>query len=53
MGKETGKPHRVTIMLDDDLDKKLRMRQARMIQQEQGSHSFSKTLNEVLRKTLK
>ncbi len=44
---------RVTIMIDDDLDKKLRLRQAKMIQQEQSSYSYSKTLNDVLRKTLK
>ena len=44
---------RVTIMIDDDLDKKIRMRQAKMIQQNQTSYSFSKTLNEILRKSLK
>jgi len=44
---------RVTIMIDDDLDKKLRLRQAKMIQQEQSSYSYSKVLNESLRKTLK
>ena len=44
---------RVTIMIDDDLDKKLRLRQAKMIQQEQASYSYSKVLNETLRKILK
>ncbi len=44
---------RVTIMIDDDLDKKIRMRQAKMIIQEQTSYSYSKVLNEVLRKYLK
>ena len=44
---------RVTIMIDDDLDKKLRMRQAKFIQQEQSSYSYSKVLNETLRKVLK
>ncbi len=44
---------RVTIMVDDDLDKKIRLRQAKMIQQKQISYSYSKTLNEVLRKSLK
>ncbi len=43
---------RVTIMIDDDLDKKIRLRQANMIQQEQASYSYSKTLNEILRKNL-
>jgi len=44
---------RVTIMIDDELDKKLRLRQAKMIQQEQSSYSYSRTLNEILRKNLK
>jgi hypothetical protein len=44
---------RVTIMIDEDLDKKLRLRQAKMIQQEQTSYSYSKVINEILRKSLK
>ena len=44
---------RVTIMIDDDLDKKLRFRQAKIISQEQRSYSYSKVINEILRKTLK
>jgi len=44
---------RVTIMIDDDLDKKLRLRQAKIIQQEHVSCSYSKVLNESLRKVLK
>ena len=44
---------RVTIMIDDDLDKKLRLHQAKMIQQKQTSYSYSKVLNETLRKVLK
>ena len=44
---------RVTIMIDDDLDKKLRLRQAKMIQQEQSSYSYSRVINESLRKILK
>ena len=44
---------RVTIMIDDDLDKKLRLRQAKIIQQEQSSYSYSKVLNDTLRKVLK
>ena len=51
--ESNGKAKRVTIMIDDDLDKKLRMRQAKMIQQEQTSYSFSKVINEVIRKSLK
>ncbi len=44
---------RVTIMIDEDLDRKLRLRQAKMIQQEQSSYSYSRALNETLRKSLK
>ena len=44
---------RVTIMIDDDLDKKLRLRQAKLIQSEQASYSYSKVLNDTLRKVLK
>jgi len=44
---------RVTIMIKNDLDKKLRLRQAKMIQQEQSSYSYSRVLNEALRKALK
>ena len=44
---------RVTIMIDDGLDKKLRLHQAKMIQQEMTSYSYSKVLNETLRKVLK
>lgn len=44
---------RVTIMIDEDLDKKLRIRQAKLIQQEQSSYSYSKVLNETLRKSLR
>lgn len=44
---------RVTIMIDDDIDKKIRLRQAKLIQQEQTSYSFSRVINETLRKGLK
>jgi len=44
---------RVTIVIDDDLDKKLRLRQAKIIQQTASSCSYSKVLNDTLRKILK
>ncbi len=44
---------RVTIVIDEDLDKKIRFRQAKLIQQKQSSYSYSRVLNEVLRKCLK
>lgn len=44
---------RVTIMINDDLDKKLRLLQAKKIQQEQSSYSYSRVINDCIRKTLK
>ncbi len=44
---------RVTVMIDEALDKKLRFRQAKLIQENQSSYSYSKVLNEELRKALK
>ena len=43
---------RITIMIDDDIDKKLRQRQARMIQQTSETYSYSKTINDILKKSL-
>jgi len=53
MVRNNGKANRVTIMIDIDLDKKLRMKQAKMIQTNVKTVSFSSVLNEVLRKALK
>ena len=44
---------RITIMIDDDLDKKVRVIQAKQIQRTNSSVSYSKTINEILRKHLK
>ena len=44
---------RVTIMIDDDLDKKIRSIQAKMIQKENKAISFSHALNLVLQDGLK
>ncbi len=44
---------RVTIVLDDELDKKIRSIQAKQIIQSAKSVSFSRSLNEILRKGLK
>ncbi len=40
-------------MIDDDLDKKLRLIQAKAIQSTTSSVSYSKIINETLRKKLK
>ena len=44
---------RVTIMIDDDLVKKVRTYQAKQIQLIQESYSYSKAINDILRKSLK
>lgn len=44
---------RITVMIDDDLDKKIRQVQAKMIQNESKSVSFSRVLNIFLEKGLK
>jgi len=43
---------RVTIMIDDDLDKKLHLIQAKQISKTCGSVSFSNVVNEAIRKQL-
>ena len=43
---------RVTIMIDDDLDRKIRLKQAKMIQKTNKAISFSKVVNDTLRKNL-
>jgi hypothetical protein len=40
-------------MIEDDLDKKLRVIQAKAIQSTTSSVSFSRTVNKILRKQLK
>jgi len=44
---------RITIVLDDDLVKKLHDIQAKLIKESKASTSFSRVINEVLRKSLK
>ena len=39
---------RVTIMISDDLDKKVREKQAKMIRASSTSVSYSRVINEVL-----
>ena len=44
---------RITIIIDDDLNKKIRIIQAKNISEKLTPYSFSKTLNDVIRKGLK
>jgi len=46
-------PERVTIMLEDDIAKKLRLKQSKMIQTSTKNVSFSNVINETLRSALK
>jgi hypothetical protein len=45
--------HRVTIIIDEELDKKLRYKQAKIIAKTNSSYSYSRALNTELRKSLK
>jgi hypothetical protein len=44
---------RITIVLDDDLVKKLHDKQAKLIRESAKSVSFSRVLNDTLRKNIK
>ena len=44
---------RITIVLDDNVHKKLRVYQARMIKNSEDAVSFSHVINEVLQRGLK
>ena len=43
---------RVTIMIDEELDKKIRGHQAKKIQKENISYNYSKAINDILRKAI-
>ncbi len=44
---------RVTIMIDDDIDKRVRSKQAELIKKTTSSVSFSKVINQALRGKIK
>ncbi len=44
---------RLTVMIDEEINKKLRLCQAKIIQQKQASYSYSRVVNDALRKVLK
>ena len=43
---------RVTIIIDDDVHKRLRNLQSKMIRESDGSVSFSRVINELVKKAL-
>ncbi len=47
------KAKRITIMIDNELDKKLRLIQAKMIQTSQKSVSYSRVIDDTLRRKIK
>lgn len=46
-------PSRITVMLDDDVVKKLRNKQSKLIQESNKAVSFSHVINETLKENLK
>ena len=44
---------RITILLDEDLLKKLRIKQAKMLKKNNGSVSLSRIINDYLRDAIK
>lgn len=43
---------RITVMIEDDVDKKLRAKQAKYIQKNNVSYSYSKVINDTLKQAL-
>lgn len=48
----TNMKKRITVMIDDDNHKKLRNLQSKMIAKSEGTVSFSKVINETIKKGL-
>jgi hypothetical protein len=44
---------RITIILDDDVEKKIRLKQAKQIEKTSSNVSFSRVINDTLRTCLK
>lgn len=43
---------RVTIMIEGDLDKKIRLYQSKKIQKENSAYSYSRAVNDIIRKNI-
>ena len=41
---------RICVIIDDDVDKKIRLYQAKLIQKNQSNYSYSRVLNDLVRK---
>lgn len=43
---------RVTIMIEGDLDKKIRLYQSKKIQKENSTYSYSRVVNDIIRRNI-
>ena len=43
-------PRRITITVDDELDKKIRAYQAKRMKKDNSSYSYSRAINDLLKK---
>ncbi len=41
---------RITFMIDEDLDKKIRLYQAKKMQKENSTYSYSRAINDIIKK---
>ena len=44
---------RVTLVIDENLDKKIRLRQAKLTKQNNAYYSYSRVVTEIVRKSIK
>ncbi|MBS3926162.1 MAG: hypothetical protein KGZ34_05675 [Nitrosarchaeum sp.] len=44
---------RITVMIEDDIEKKLRAKQAKIMQKTNSSYSYSKVINDTLKQALR
>lgn len=44
---------RITVVMNDDLDKKIRLYQVKIMQRTNSSYSYSAAINDTIRKALK
>ncbi|MCV0392156.1 MAG: hypothetical protein K5790_02550 [Nitrosopumilus sp.] len=43
---------RVTIMIEDELDKKIRLFQAKKMQKQNSTYSYSRAVNDIIKKCI-
>ena len=45
-------PRRVTVMIENNIDKKIRNYQSKIIQKKNSTYSYSRAVNDLLRKVI-